>query len=46
MLFLIFDREICPRIMAGIPARNERHNTNEAIPRTMLAMAPPSVLGG
>ena len=46
MLFLIFDREMWPRIIAGIPARNERHSTNEAIPRTMLAIAPPSVFTG
>jgi len=46
MLFLILDREICPRMMAGIPVKIERHSTNEAIPRTMLVIAPPSVFGG
>src|SRR6478736_3182835 len=46
MLFLILDSDKCPRIMAGIPAMKERHRAIEAIPRTMLAIAPPSVLAG
>jgi hypothetical protein len=46
MLFLILEREMCPTMIAGIPARKERQRAIDAIPRTMLAIAPPSVLGG
>jgi hypothetical protein len=38
----IFAFDICPRMMAGIPARIEKHK-RERIPKIRLAMALPSV---
>ena len=42
MLRRMFAFDICPRMMAGIPARTERHK-RDRIPRMRLAVALPSV---
>src|SRR5215472_937781 len=43
-LFLIAERELCPRMMAGMPARIEKKVTDKT-PRIKLAVAFPSVAG-
>src|SRR5579859_139058 len=43
MLLRILERDMCPRMIAGMPVKTEKQK-NDKIPRTRLAVALPSVL--